>query len=187
MSADRLSPEQRALLLRVARDAIRARLAACPPECLPPADPVLNAPGAVFVTLHEGAALRGCVGFVRAVKPLVEAVAHCPLSAALADPRFPPVRLHELPRLRLEISVLSPLVPVAEVADIQVGRHGLYVSRDGQHGLLLPQVAAEYGWDRTTFLRQTCRKAGLPADAWEHGAQLSLFTVERFTEPAPPA
>jgi AmmeMemoRadiSam system protein A len=180
-----LSPEQRTLLLAVAREAIRAHLGAGGIQALPTPDPALNAPGAAFVTLREGRSLRGCIGFVQAVKPLVEAVAHCAVSAATADPRFPPVRAEELPHLSLEVSVLTPLTPLPDPGALEVGRHGLLVRRDGRHGLLLPQVAVEYGWDRATFLRQTCLKAGLPPDAWERGAELLVFTVEHFSDDRP--
>lgn len=181
----RLAPEQRALLLAVAREAILAHLCAGRIELLPTADPLLNAPGAAFVTLRKHESLRGCIGFIHAVKPLVEAVAHCAVSAATADTRFPPVRVEELPHLSLEISVLSPLAALTDASAIEVGRHGLLVSKGGRHGLLLPQVAVEYGWDRLTFLRQTCMKAGLPPEAWEEGADLQVFTVERFADDRP--
>ncbi|MFB3818024.1 MAG: AmmeMemoRadiSam system protein A [Candidatus Methylomirabilales bacterium] len=181
----RLSPEQRALLLGVAREAILAHLGAGRVEALPTADSALNAPGAAFVTLRKRRSLRGCIGFLHAVKPLVEAVAHCAVSAATADPRFPPVRVEELPHLSLEISVLSPLTALPDPSALEVGRHGLFVSKDGRHGLLLPQVAVEYGWDRVTFLRQTCLKAGLPPEAWEQGADLQVFTVECFGDDRP--
>jgi AmmeMemoRadiSam system protein A len=180
-----LTPEQRVLLLAVAREAILARLGAGRTKTLPTADAALNAPGAAFVTLRKGHSLRGCIGFVHAVKPLVEAVAHCAVSAAMADPRFPPVRAEELPGLSLEISVLSPLAALPDPSALEVGRHGLFISKDGRHGLLLPQVAVEYGWDRLTFLRQTCVKAGLPTEAWAQGADLRTFTVERFTDGRP--
>src|SRR5512138_1501800 len=103
----------------------------------------------------------------------------------MADPRFSPVTAEELPRLQVEISILSRLVPVQDVREVEVGRHGLQISRDGRHGLLLPQVAAEFGWDRETFVRHTCLKAGLPADAWQRGAEIRRFTVIHFADPAP--
>jgi AmmeMemoRadiSam system protein A len=105
------------------------------------------------------------------------------VSAALRDPRFPPVRPDELESLHLEISVMSPIVPVTNVEEIEVGRDGLIISRGGAAGLLLPQVASEYGWDRETFLSQTCRKAGLPADAWRApGTRIERFSAEVFSE-----
>jgi uncharacterized protein (TIGR00296 family) len=91
----------------------------------------------------------------------------------------------ELSDLQVEISVLSPLSPVSDPAQIHVGAHGLHISKDGRHGLLLPQVAAEFGWDRETFLRQVCAKAGLPKDAWRSGAELQVFTVESIADGRP--
>jgi AmmeMemoRadiSam system protein A len=141
--------------------------------------------GAAFVTITREGELRGCIGYMNPIKPLAEAVAYCAASAATADPRFPPVIAEELPHLRLEISVLSPLRVIEDPALVQVGIHGLFISQGGRHGLLLPQVATEFGWDRETFLRQTCLKAGLPADAWKHGAEIQVFTVDHFTDDIP--
>ncbi len=181
----RLTAQQRADLLSVARRAIQEHVRGTggPRPCA--SDPVLQEPGAAFVTLTQHGELRGCIGYVEAVKPLVEAVAHCAASAATGDPRFPPVAPEELSRLRLEISVLSPLTPIEDPAEVEVGVHGLYLSAEGRHGLLLPQVATEYGWDRETFLRQTCLKAGLPGDAWRRGAKIHVFTVDHFTDNLP--
>lgn len=184
-SAQGLTPEQRLTLLSIARQAIRDRV--CGRSVLPPSptDPALTAPGAAFVTLTHNGALRGCIGYVHAIRPLADTVAHCAASAATGDPRFPPVTSSELSDLQVEISVLSPLSPAPDPAQIQVGVHGLHISKDGRHGLLLPQVATEYGWDRETFLRQVCVKAALPRDAWRHGAELQVFTVERIEDGRP--
>lgn len=180
-----LTPEQRAALLARARRTIRDRVRGVQGPGAPAEDPVLQAPGAAFVTITREGELRGCIGYVEAIKPLAEAVEHSAASAAVADPRFPPVRPDELPLLRVEVSVLSRLRPMADPAEIQVGIHGLFVSHAGRHGLLLPQVATDFGWDRETFLRQTCLKAGLPGDAWKHGAEIRVFTVDRFTDDLP--
>ena len=180
-----LTPEQRTVLLALARRAIRGRVRGTVAAARAPTDPALTAPGAAFVTLTRAGSLRGCIGYIRAIQPLAECVAHCAVAAATGDPRFPPVTAEELPHLALEISVLSPLVPIEDPTQVQVGVHGLYISRGGRHGLLLPQVATEYGWDRETFLRQTCRKAGLPDDAWRHGAEIQIFTVDHFTDGLP--
>jgi AmmeMemoRadiSam system protein A len=141
--------------------------------------------GAAFVTITRDGQLRGCIGFVDPIKPLAEAVAHCAASAATADPRFPPITPEELPRLRIEVSVLSPLRVVSDPRAIRVGTHGLFISHEGRHGLLLPQVAREFEWDRDTFLRQTCLKAGLPGDAWKRGAEIRVFTVDHFADDGP--
>ena len=121
---------------------------------------------------------------VMAVEPLDQTIRETARAAALEDPRFPPVSEAELESLQLEISVLSPMFEIAP-EDVVVGRHGLMVSYEGRRGLLLPQVAPEWGWDRETFLAQTCRKAGLAADLWKHGAKLEAFTAEVFGEAEP--
>jgi AmmeMemoRadiSam system protein A len=177
-----LTAEQRAELLATARRAIRDRVAGRPGTAPATRDPVLRAPGAAFVTLTLAGALRGCIGYMQAIRPLAKAVAHCAAAAATEDPRFPAVTAQELPGLYVEVSVLTPLRPITDPGDIQVGLHGLYVSQGSAHGLLLPQVATEHGWDRETFLRQVCRKAGLAPDAWQRGATLQVFTAEHFRD-----
>jgi len=151
-------------------------------EVAEPAE-ALRTPCGAFVTLHKGRHLRGCIGHIEAGRPLYTTVRECARAAALDDPRFQPVTPAELPSLRLEISVLSPLADVAPQA-IEVGRHGLLISRGVQRGLLLPQVAVEWNWDREQFLEETCRKAGLPPDAWRHGARIQAFTAQVFEEPS---
>ena len=169
-------------LLKVARETIAAQLAGRP---LPEPDRVparlLMHQGA-FVTLHRSGELRGCIGLVAPDQPLVQAVTHCALSAAFDDPRFPPLDPAELDDVRIEISVLTPPVPVEQIDRIIPGRHGLMIQLGTQRGLLLPQVAIEHGWDARTFLGETCRKAGLQADAWERGAVLESFEAEVFSE-----
>jgi AmmeMemoRadiSam system protein A len=177
-----LTPEQRTALLVLARSAILECVCHAQSVTTGTSDPALQAAGAAFVTLTRRGQLRGCIGYVEAVKPLTEAVAHCAVSAATADPRFLPVTPDELPDLRIEISVLSPLRRVDQPSQIQVGDHGLHISQGGRRGLLLPQVATEFGWNRETFLRQTCLKAGLPGDAWRRGAEIRVFTVDHFSE-----
>jgi AmmeMemoRadiSam system protein A len=180
-----LTDAQRQALLALARQSIRERVRGARPSSPLPADPALQAPGAAFVTITREGELRGCIGFIEAVRPLADAVAHCAASAAVADPRFPAVTAAELPHLRIEISVLSPMQAIEDPQAVTVGLHGLLVSHAGRQGLLLPQVATELGWDRQTFLRQTCHKAGLAADAWQHGARLYVFTVDHFTDELP--
>jgi AmmeMemoRadiSam system protein A len=180
-----LTPLHRAALLAIARRAIRERVRGAQDVSPVTDDPVLQVPAAAFVTITRNGELRGCIGYVDPIKPLAEAVAHSAASAATADPRFPPVALDELPHLRVEISVLSPLRLIADPTEIEVGTHGIFISQAGRHGLLLPQVATEFGWDRETFLRQACLKAGLPADAWKRGADIQVFTVDHFTDDLP--
>ena len=180
-----LTPAQKASLLAIARRAIRERVCG-PSESVPsPEEADLLAPGAAFVTLTRSGALRGCIGYIHAVLPLAETVAHCAASAATGDPRFAAVTADDLPHLRIEISVLSPLRTVSDPSEVQVGVHGLHIDKEGRRGLLLPQVATEYGWDRDTFLRQVCVKAGLPQDAWRRGAEIQVFTVESVTDGLP--
>jgi len=138
--------------------------------------------GGAFVTLHKAGRLRGCIGYIEAARPLYQTVRECALAAALHDPRFSPVTPDELDSLRLEISVLSPLTEIRP-EQVEVGRHGLLISRGFQRGLLLPQVAVEWKWDRERFLAETCLKAGLPRDAWKQGATLQAFTAQVFSEP----
>jgi AmmeMemoRadiSam system protein A len=111
-------------------------------------------------------------------------VARCAVAAGGSDPRFEPVAAGDLPYLEIEVSVLGPLQPVTSIGQVEVGRDGLLVEQDGRRGVLLPQVATEWGWDVETFLAQVCRKAGLPLDAWRHGAALWRFEAEVFGEPA---
>ena len=102
-------------------------------------------------------------------------------AAALRDPRFPPVNEKELPDLEIEISVLTPLKKIADVSEIEVGKHGIYIKKGWNSGLLLPQVATEYGWNRQTFLEHTCQKAGLPSNAWkEKGTEIYIFSADIF-------
>jgi AmmeMemoRadiSam system protein A len=180
-----LTPEHHATLLAIARRAVRDGVQGAATPGPISTDPTLQAPAGAFVTITREGQLRGCIGYVEPVKPLAEAVASCAASAATADPRFPPVTPEDLPHLRIEISVLSPLIPIDDPQGVQVGRHGLFISHRGRHGLLLPQVATEFAWDRETFLRQACVKAGLPGDAWQHGAEIKVFTVDHFTDDVP--
>ncbi len=143
-------------------------------------NPNLKAPRGAFVTLTEGGTLRGCIGFTEPRFPLYETVMQAAIYAATEDPRFRAVNCLELERLDYEISVLTPLSKVENPALVEVGRHGLVVAKDGKRGLLLPQVATENRWNREEFLRQTCLKAGLPADAWRKGAEIYSFEAIIF-------
>jgi len=136
-----------------------------------------------FVTIKENGQLRGCIGYIQAVKPLYETVKDVAKSAAVNDYRFNPVAQDELDKLELEISVLTPLKKIKDISEIEVGRHGLYMKKGFNSGLLLPQVATEYNWDKETFLKETCRKAGLPQDAWkDKSTEIYTFSAEVFNE-----
>ena len=141
----------------------------------------LDAPAGAFVSLHKKGHLRGCIGYVHAVRSLCRTVMEAAEAAASRDPRFPPVQAVELPDLDVEISVLS-LFWAVRPEEIQVGTHGLLITQDRRHGLLLPQVALEQQWDRERFLEETCRKAGLAPDAWRRGATIEAFTADVFGE-----
>ena len=175
------SADERATLLALARHALVAAVRGhTPPTCLGPA--VFDHHAGAFVTLKSAGELRGCIGQVEP-RRLADLVVHCAGAAALEDPRFPPVADVELPRIHIELSVLGPLTPLTHATRLEVGRHGLAVSSQGKRGLLLPQVATDWGWAPEEFLRQTCLKAGLSADAWRQGAQLFTFEAEIFGEP----
>jgi uncharacterized protein len=174
------SAAERQLLLRLARDSIQSALEDRELDLTPPS-PHLAEPRGAFTTLHLGEKLRGCIGYVSPTDSLYKVVADTARAAAFDDPRFEPVTLSEVPHLKVEISVLSPLQPIRP-EEVVVGRHGLVVFQGNHRGLLLPQVAPEWNWDRETFLAQTCLKAGLPPDAWQHGAELQGFTAEVFRE-----
>lgn len=136
-----------------------------------------------FVTLKESGQLRGCIGYIQAVKPLYQTVIDVAKSAAVNDYRFNPVTRDELDKLEYEISVLTPLKKIEDINEIEVGKHGLVMKKGFNSGLLLPQVATEYNWDRDTFLKETCRKAGLPSDAWkDKSTEIYIFSAEVFNE-----
>ena len=179
-SRPEFSPDERRLLLRLAHDAILSALEGRDIPLDPPTDHLAEPRGA-FTSLHRGGELRGCVGYVLPVSPVYRAVADTARAAAFEDTRFHPVTLSEAPQLEIELSILSPPQSIS-VDDIVIGRHGLLISMAGHRGLLLPQVPTEHHWDRTTFLEQTCRKAGLPLDAWKNGATIEAFTAEVFGE-----
>jgi len=144
----------------------------------------LAEPRGAFTSLYIAGELRGCVGYVLPVGSVYRAVAETARAAAFEDARFYPVSLEEARHLQVELSILSPPQTISPES-VEVGRHGLLISLDGYRGLLLPQVPVEHNWDRITFLQQTCRKAGLPGDAWRHGAKIEAFTAEVFGEKNP--
>lgn len=174
------SNEERALLLRLAHDSISSAFEQREISLDPPT-PHLAEPRGVFTSLYLREELRGCVGYVLPTWSVFRAVAETARAAAFNDNRFPPVSPEEAPHLEIELSILSPPKPI-RTEEIDVGRHGLLISCHGRRGLLLPQVPVERAWDRTTFLEQTCRKAGLPPDAWQKGATVEAFTAEVFGE-----
>ncbi len=178
----RLDGAARTELLGIARRAIAETVRDSQRMEPKSANPALQTPQGAFVTITIGGELRGCIGTFREDTPLYRTVAQMAVAAAREDPRFPPLTAAELPKIHVEISALTPMKPVADIGEIEVGRHGLYITKGFNSGVLLPQVATEYGWDRTTFLEQTCRKAGLPKNAWREGAKILSFEAEVFGE-----
>lgn len=176
-----LSDTERQMMLQAARQAIADTLAGRGPAPLA-AEGVLASAAGVFVSLHKRKQLRGCIGYPSGDQPLASVLCRSAIAAATEDPRFPPVTADELAGIDIEISVLTPVVPVETPSEIEVGRHGLVIELHGRRGLLLPQVATEHGWDRDTFLAQTCVKAGLARDAWKSGARIFRFEAEVFGE-----
>src|SRR5436305_9228341 len=179
-----LNVPQRKQLLTLARESIALVLAARRPEWTPEAfDDDLRRHSGAFVTLTHDEELRGCIGSIEPVAPLYLAVSQSAVNAAFRDPRFHPLRSEELPHIHVEISVMGPIERVTDIGEILVGRDGLIIRRGGYAGLLLPQVATDYGWDREIFLQQTCNKAGLPRNAWrEAGTSIEKFAAEVFGE-----
>jgi AmmeMemoRadiSam system protein A len=177
---DEFSAEERAALLRIAHQSIEAEVEG-KPFLLEAPTPHLTEPRGVFTTIYYRNHLRGCVGYIAAVSPLYLAVAETARAAAFEDTRFSPVKRDEVQELEVSLSVLTAPQPI-DPADVEIGRHGLLISQHGHRGLLLPQVATEHGWDRETFLRETCYKAGLPLDAWKHGARVEAFAAEVFSD-----
>ena len=178
------SDRDRKILLQLARDSIVAHVAG-QRAAAPPLEGALAVKGGAFVTIHVGGELRGCIGHVELDEPIGRVIPRCAVAACSADPRFPPVTAQEIETLDVELSLLGQLEAIADPSQIEIGRHGLIVERDGFRGLLLPQVATEWNWDRETFLAHTCKKAGLPSDAWRNGARLWRFEAEVFGEIRP--
>lgn len=182
------SAGERSVLICLAHDSISAGLQRREISLDPPA-PHLAEPRGVFTSLylrkdfpgetHRREVLRGCVGYLLPAYSVYRAVAETARAAAFDDNRFSPVTSEEAPHLEVELSILSTMQPI-QPEEIEIGRHGLLISWQGRRGLLLPQVPVEHNWDRTTFLEQTCRKAGLPLDAWQRGATIEGFTADVF-------
>lgn len=174
------SPDERQQLLQLAHESIVSALERREIPLDPPT-PHFREPRGAFTSLYLHGELRGCVGYVLPISSVYRAVADTARAAAFEDTRFYPVRLDEARELQIELSILSPPQPIAP-EQVEIGRHGLLISMGPYRGLLLPQVPIEHHWDRLTFLEQTCRKAGLPSNAWQKGAKIEAFTAEIFGE-----
>jgi hypothetical protein len=169
-------------LLKIARQSIEARVLGKPMPALETDSEALKREMGAFVTITEEGNLRGCIGNIRGTEPLLSTVSGMAVAAAVEDPRFPPLTPEEVDRISIEISVLTPLEKIEDPDRIKVGRHGLYLEKGPNRGLLLPQVATDYGWDRYEFLDHTCLKAGLPKGAWREGATIYAFSAQVFNE-----
>jgi AmmeMemoRadiSam system protein A len=179
-----LSEADRRAALQLARTAVVEAVAHRQLPDAFPAEGIFADRRGVFVSLHVGKRLQGCIGVIETNEPLGEAIVRCAASAALEDPRFAPLRTEQLGELSIEISLLSPMEPIAPES-IEIEHHGLFVRRLAQRGLLLPQVATELRLTREQFLEETCRKAGLRSEAWrDPETRLFAFTCEVFSESA---
>jgi AmmeMemoRadiSam system protein A len=178
-----LTGEEQAELLRIARRTLEEYLSSRTKPVIETEMSGLFEKRGAFVTLHRGKQLRGCIGTFEATDPLLDTIQRMAVAAATTDPRFPTVTADELPDLHIEISALTPLRE-AQGDEVEVGKHGVYITRGFRRGVLLPQVATENGWDRETFLAHTCIKAGLDRDAWkEPDTRIEVFTADVFAEP----
>jgi len=177
-------PEKDAtILLEIARDAITSLVQHQQYQPSPREEKALNQRCGCFVTIKQSEQLRGCIGTFQSERPLFLEVAEMAVASASKDPRFHPLEAEELDSFSLEISVLSPLEKIDDIDLIEVGIHGIYLEKNFSRGVLLPQVATEYGWDRLTFLQQTCQKAGLPKDAWQEAdADIYIFSAQIIKE-----
>lgn len=179
-----LSKDEKQKILELARQSLRE--AVCEhrgPETIP-TEGVFGLTFGVFVSLHVGGKLRGCIGMVEPSEPLGMCIAQCAASAAMHDARFAPLRAGEVESAEIEVSVLST-PELIRLEEIEIGKHGLLIEQGARRGLLLPQVATEHGLQREKFLEETCRKAGLSRNAWKNeDTNIYGFTCEIVTRHA---
>lgn len=176
-----LKSKEKKTLLNIARKAIKAAVQKTGEMPEPREEKTLNMRNGCFVTIKQHGELRGCIGNFQSELPLFREVAEIAAASATKDPRFYPLQEADLDTIALEISVLSPLAKIEDTAEITIGKHGIYLEKGYYRGVLLPQVATEHDWDRETFLKQTCLKAGLPTDAWQAAdADIYIFSAQIF-------
>ena len=178
-----LKSKEKKVLLEIAHKAIEAvvRNEDTTPE--PREENALNMRNGCFVTIKQAGELRGCIGNFQSDLPLFKEVAEMAAASACKDPRFYPLQADELDTISIDISVLSPLEKIDDIDSIEIGTHGIYLEKGYYRGVLLPQVATEHEWDRETFLKQTCIKAGLPTDAWKaEEADIYIFSADVFSD-----
>ena len=177
-----LTKNEQQELLKIARDTIVDYVTNRKVPGIVTALPGLNLHSGCFVTVKQKGDLRGCIGNFVSEQPLYLLVQEMAISAATRDPRFYPMKVNDLADFTLDISVLSPLEKAKSIDEIQVGIHGIYIVKGSYRGVLLPQVATEYGWNRDQFLQHTCIKAGLPQDAWQGECEIYIFSAQVFGE-----
>jgi AmmeMemoRadiSam system protein A len=180
--SDLLTDKEQKELLQIARDTIAGYVTTGEVPVVVTTSPGLSLRNGCFVTIKQKGELRGCIGNFVSDQPLHRLVQEMAVSAATRDPRFYPMKTADLAGFTLDISVLSPLAKAASVEEIQVGVHGIYIIKGEYRGVLLPQVAMEYGWNREQFLQHTCVKAGLPKDAWQGKCDIYIFSAQVFGE-----
>ncbi len=178
-----LGNEEKQILLNLARNTVINVVDGDELPPLPEGPPGIKQPMGAFVTLYLEGQLRGCIGMLEARAPLDETIREMAEAAAMRDHRFQPVTPQEIPDIDIEISALSPLRKITDINEIEIGTHGIWITKGVNRGVLLPQVATEQGWDRITFLQETCRKAGIPPNAWEDpNTIIEIFSAEIFGE-----
>jgi AmmeMemoRadiSam system protein A len=175
-----LSEDEKEKLKKLVRETIESVFLGRETE-LPEVSGKLKEKRGAFVTIKNKGQLRGCIGHIRGMTPLVTTIKEMAVQAAFHDPRFHPLGKEELEDIDIEISVLTPMKKITDINEIQVGVHGIYLEKGIHSGLLLPQVATEYNWDRITFLEHTCNKAGLPKDAYKtKDMNIYIFSADVF-------
>lgn len=180
--AELLTKKEQAELVRIARSTIIEYVTTGTIPVIEGVSKGLTAENGCFVTIKQKGHLRGCIGNFVSDKPLYRLVQEMAVSAAARDPRFYPMKPPDLENFELDISVLSPLQRAVSIDEIKVGIHGIYIIKGSYRGVLLPQVATEYGWDRENFLKHTCIKAGLPENAWQGECEIYIFSALVFGE-----
>ncbi len=178
-----LTAKEKTCLLGIARQAIISWVRSGTDYIEPREEKVLNVRSGCFVTIKQNGQLRGCIGNFQSEQPLFKEVAEMAKASATKDPRFYPMKEADLDNFTIEISVLSPLHKIDDIEEIIIGKHGIYLEKGYYRGVLLPQVATEHGWDRTTFLKQTCIKAGLSTESWAlEDTEIYIFSAQIFGE-----
>lgn len=176
-----LTGQEKIYLHHIARSVIESRATGMTQPAFEAPTPTLQEKRGAFVSLHSKGQLRGCIGYVHAIKPLYQTIEDMAIAAAFQDPRFSPLRQDELGELEIELSVLTPMREITDISEIEIGKHGLLLIQGNYSGLLLPQVATEYGWSRDEFLGHTCMKAGLPTAAWkDKNTKIFVFSADVF-------